>query len=499
MSEDNGKDVPRNTAGVDDGDAKVERHEARPVHIALVIDTTGSRSEFIDDARIELRRQMEVLKDTLDEVSSIGNLQITLATFGGGEIKIFNTFNDPVLVAEAFKDVECENDLTRICDTLERLGDCVDSGDIPDVDAVFFIGDTMDGHQFEIFPPFDTVNLGSLYNTNPYMVPNAKTPDTDLNLFESGKLFGAPIITMVHASEQTTLKVHHSFQLLSRGSGVEECPLMYNADIKFADYMLATAAMVAGPQAVEELQDKQLVDAAVWDDIKPETFDSVHEPVDPPEPIVVYQDRIVEKEVLVEEKRRNWPFWVGMGATFGMGVIVGCLLCSSGYEEQDEPALLDEPEPVTTLTLPPSDAPRTLIDDFRDNGNVTFSDLNSPINFQIGSTEITPGFSEYLDALGALLERNDDGLGVFVVEGHASTIGTRSDNMNLSKDRALAVLDYLENNFQIQIPMFAVGCGEEDLAADPELTLDDRNANRRVAFQTDGVLDAEIRGCELAR
>ena len=69
------------------------------------------------------------------------------------------------------------------------------------------------------------------------------------------------------------------------------------------------------------------------------------------------------------------------------------------------------------------------------------------------------------------------------IQGHTDNIGTDSYNMTLSRNRAQAVVTYLEKNGIASDRLEAIGFGEEKPIASNDQEIDGRELNRRVEFE----------------
>jgi OOP family OmpA-OmpF porin len=113
-------------------------------------------------------------------------------------------------------------------------------------------------------------------------------------------------------------------------------------------------------------------------------------------------------------------------------------------------------------------------------GSGRLPDLSVP--FEFNSAELTPEAMSTLDELGAALTSNELADFRFEIAGHTDAVGSDSYNMDLSRRRAQAVVDYLVGNFGVDPSRLeGIGYGEGQLL-DP-----DRGAsqvNRRVEVVT---------------
>lgn len=103
------------------------------------------------------------------------------------------------------------------------------------------------------------------------------------------------------------------------------------------------------------------------------------------------------------------------------------------------------------------------------------------IQFGAGSATINPESYPSLDEIGQLLVKYDT-LQI-QIEGHTDNTGDKENNLMLSRERALAVRNYLLERFPQLSPsrLRAVGFGPDKPIA-PNSTFDGRQANRRVEF-----------------
>ena len=128
-----------------------------------------------------------------------------------------------------------------------------------------------------------------------------------------------------------------------------------------------------------------------------------------------------------------------------------------------------------TSARPPARAPAA-----PDDANGDASALSLPVRFAFDSAEIVPAARTQLDALAEgikLLAPNS----IVTVEGHTDATGSDAYNLELSRNRARAVRDYLVQHHGIDAARLkTVGYGKARLAdaADPNAAV-----NRRVQFR----------------
>ena len=470
MSNDDGNN---NKVGVDFGTAsgptiKAERREERPVHISIVMDATKSREMSIENAKTDFAKQMQRLKEITQSVSSLENLHISLFSFGETGSTYHGIFDDPTEVSAAFDQIECTGAPTQICSTLQHAQDLVLEHGLVPIDAALVIGDTADS--------------GRMTNLNKEH-PNFFR-DTHQNLRETGVEFGAPIITMLDETDLRDGVGTHWFdkpamQELSESSGVFGCPIDHDADITFTDYVAAVAAIRSGPEAVQELQESGLVGEKAWSQFSQATQETIHRPAK-----VIYRDMYPYRHCQsmrdiqegLDGNRRRITFWGALGSTLAAAGLACCLLknCNDGTVEA-----------ISTSSI------ETNFDSFSESGRLTFNEVNKPVNFEQNSAQVTEHFALQLDELGKYLEENPDEFNRLIITGHTSTEGTEHYNSDLSFNRAQAVVNYLNEYFEIPFTLEARGAGEStprftgDYANDGTLLDSDKAAaNRRVVFES---------------
>ena len=160
------------------------------------------------------------------------------------------------------------------------------------------------------------------------------------------------------------------------------------------------------------------------------------------------------------------PRWV-LPVTLIGAVGFGLSQCLFDQDINDAP---DEPEYVE---------PAPDFTDRFDDGVLTFS--GDDIQFDKGSAVIKAESQPVIDQYAQYLSENPDNIYSLHFVGHASPEGDARVNMDLSKDRARAVVTALQEHpdYDISIRMQAIGCGEEI----PKYTaqgLQDFLASRRV-------------------
>ncbi len=86
------------------------------------------------------------------------------------------------------------------------------------------------------------------------------------------------------------------------------------------------------------------------------------------------------------------------------------------------------------------------------------------VPFASGSADLTPQATAALDELGKALSSNELSGYHFRIEGHTDTVGSKDYNLALSKQRAAAVVAYIEKKFGVDASrMTPVGYGSEHL------------------------------------
>jgi len=105
-----------------------------------------------------------------------------------------------------------------------------------------------------------------------------------------------------------------------------------------------------------------------------------------------------------------------------------------------------------------------------------------PIQFRVNSAQILPESVPYLDSIAGLMQQNQ---GVrLLIEGHTDISGSYQRNLALSRERAMAVVNYLSSRYGIdQSRLMPLGKGP--LEPLPGLEPTDPK-NRRVQFRIIG-------------
>lgn len=106
---------------------------------------------------------------------------------------------------------------------------------------------------------------------------------------------------------------------------------------------------------------------------------------------------------------------------------------------------------------------------------------SDPVLFAIGSPFIADSSKPVLEQIARILLENPEGN--LEVQGHTDTDGPEDINLDLSKSRAEAVMEFLISKGVSPERITAVGYGETRLKIDPEVTAQDRADNRRIEFR----------------
>lgn len=109
----------------------------------------------------------------------------------------------------------------------------------------------------------------------------------------------------------------------------------------------------------------------------------------------------------------------------------------------------------------------------------TICAIDDAINFEFGKSTINPRSYGYLDRLATTLKRVNTRI---MVKGHTDNVGSEEFNLNLSKERAMAVVDYLVKKgvSRANLAYDYYGMSRPLMSNDTE---EGRSMNRRVEFE----------------
>ena len=113
--------------------------------------------------------------------------------------------------------------------------------------------------------------------------------------------------------------------------------------------------------------------------------------------------------------------------------------------------------------------------------------LNVPVQFEFGSAELSPQARTVLNELGAALTSSELAPYRFKLVGHTDAVGSDEYNLDLSKRRARAVEQYLQEKFGIEpsrVTALGLGKSQPFNAQNPFDSI-----NRRVEIVRDGRKD----------
>lgn len=102
------------------------------------------------------------------------------------------------------------------------------------------------------------------------------------------------------------------------------------------------------------------------------------------------------------------------------------------------------------------------------------------VQFDSGKADIKPEYNDLLDEIAAVMNVNP-GIKI-VIEGHTDSEGDDSSNMQLSQQRANAVMNYLVNAEVDAFRLRAIGKGESEPIGDNS-TAEGKAQNRRIEFK----------------
>lgn len=184
---------------------------------------------------------------------------------------------------------------------------------------------------------------------------------------------------------------------------------------------------------------------------------------------------------MVEGKRRYRGFEVRL--TFGVPFTV----FSNGGRHVNEDVDFDGSVPIPEVqepVAPPHDHCYTIdeIADMMAHGKSidgkTICAIDDIVTFDFGKSTITPDSYPWLNRLAEMLKRAN---AYVCVSGHTDDVGDEDYNMRLSRDRAIAVYNYLINRGVPVNKLSYAYYGESDPIATNE-TEEGRRINRRVEF-----------------
>jgi outer membrane protein OmpA-like peptidoglycan-associated protein len=103
------------------------------------------------------------------------------------------------------------------------------------------------------------------------------------------------------------------------------------------------------------------------------------------------------------------------------------------------------------------------------------------ITFEFGSAELTEKAKQNLDVVASALEEGSLMSTKFLVEGHTDAAGGDNYNMNLSSERAKAVMSYLESKNVSADRLKAIGFGKKfPLPNEDELSPENRRVELKI-------------------
>jgi len=156
---------------------------------------------------------------------------------------------------------------------------------------------------------------------------------------------------------------------------------------------------------------------------------------------------------------------------------------AGGGEEPPPPP----PPPPAEPEAKPKPKPKLKKLNFKvsDKGEV---ELPGPVLFETGKAVLLPESDAVLDIVDKYLKAKPD-ITKLRIEGHTDSDNDDASNMQLSKERAMAVSQWLTAKGNDCKRLVPVGFGESRLLVNPEKTPEDKATNRRVMF-----VNAEVKG-----
>ena len=187
--------------------------------------------------------------------------------------------------------------------------------------------------------------------------------------------------------------------------------------------------------------------------------------------------------------RKNLTRWLGTVAICSV-FVVGCKMSAKVKAGGDEPPPPPPPkvEPEPAKPPPPKRIP-ALKFNVNDKGEVQ---LPSPVMFETGTARLKSESDAVLQVVHDYLKAKPN-VTKMRVEGHTDTDGDDVSNLKLSKDRAMACVQWLVAKGIDCKRLVPVGFGEGKLLKSPETSPEDKAQNRRVMF-----INAEVKGNAIA-
>ena len=140
-----------------------------------------------------------------------------------------------------------------------------------------------------------------------------------------------------------------------------------------------------------------------------------------------------------------------------------------------------EPPSISEITdhiFPKRALTRSLFD--KETADKPVKSIGMPVLFHFGKTTLVESSKPFLDVIGIALLQPDHEGEIIIIEGHTDAVGTNQNNFKLSERRALAVKEYLVNEYSIEpLRLFTEGKGERQLFDE---TNPNAGVNRRVEF-----------------
>lgn len=169
------------------------------------------------------------------------------------------------------------------------------------------------------------------------------------------------------------------------------------------------------------------------------------------------------------------------GAPAGWVVLLGLMVlaliiawASKGCGDSDEPGPAAQSPTTTTAATGPAVQAVEIIDQI--NNTIT---QGGGVNFVVGKTDLTARSRTTLNQVATILKNNATVNAE--IRGYTDNEGDEQKNLQLSQQRAQAVMDYLVQQGIAQNRLSARGLGEANPAF-PNDTEENRAKNRRVQF-----------------
>lgn len=227
--------------------------------VAVIIDGTASHKQFFDDIKPEVWAKFDhKFNEARREIPELSGLTMSIAVQTEHGFEAIDSTRAGFYAACDLANIGIVRAQTRLAGAISGFTGYLKHAKRVNPDLVITVGDTVDNERF----------------------------DSDEALRRAGRKSPAPVVTLMHQSSPkasadrgTDESDFYAMSVVSEASGVKDAPIEYDPQkLDLADYVIGLAAMRAGQDVVNKLQQSGIVNPAFFEKVSPQTQMTIHKP-----------------------------------------------------------------------------------------------------------------------------------------------------------------------------------------------------------------------------